>query len=552
MTDKKVTDALLQTGVVSAPDKLTGTAAENKAVFDRLIRGVVAQCVNPVIDELAGEGGAAAVGAKGGTVQEQLDAAEKHRDDMENAHGLRQQLDTALTEAKTYADGTLSAAKKYAEEVADQKIVDSGAVLADGEGNARNAVAFGGKSYDELFDSSGAARKAVSLVAGKPVIPYAHAKAGNVHNLTGPTEAARIYFTATDAYQDGDTWTLNGAPVTVTYHDGQALLPTAVIAGDVVEAVIEGDALRLMLQKPTPQKGIEDNGLFEANQRNQNEYTSTGPFVYGVDRWMHENGTLTVTSDGIQVKGTTDSNGYKDLRQFFLQAETPLLPGGIYTATALIRLNSTAPGYTPIFGFGLADNGAILDSSCPQITGMGQYRLYINTITVPEDFLESRWSVAVTMGANQADSWAELDIAAIKIEQGPRFTGWYKPKPGETLAECQRYYEKISNAPDAAQNPNNFPPMVILPVTGTAAYIMQSWKVEKRVVPRIKVNGKSQGEIVSFRNASNSHMASGTLVFWNENNKGKLMRLAIAGGSISPFQLDGFYEAEIEADANIY
>lgn len=64
LTDKKVSDALLQTGVVSAPDKLTGTAAENKAVFDRLIRNIVAQCLNPVLDELAGRDGAAAVGGR--------------------------------------------------------------------------------------------------------------------------------------------------------------------------------------------------------------------------------------------------------------------------------------------------------------------------------------------------------------------------------------------------------------------------------------------------------------------------------------------------------
>ena len=42
-------------GVVSAPDKLTGTAAQNKAVFDKLIREAVAVKLNDLIDELVTE-----------------------------------------------------------------------------------------------------------------------------------------------------------------------------------------------------------------------------------------------------------------------------------------------------------------------------------------------------------------------------------------------------------------------------------------------------------------------------------------------------------------
>ena len=49
-------------GVVNAPDKLTGTAQQNKMIFDRLIREAVTGLFNGLIDELSGEGGAAAVG----------------------------------------------------------------------------------------------------------------------------------------------------------------------------------------------------------------------------------------------------------------------------------------------------------------------------------------------------------------------------------------------------------------------------------------------------------------------------------------------------------
>ena len=69
LTDKRVTEAQMnENGVCAAPDRLTGTAAENKAVFDRLIREIVASCLNPVIDELASTAGAAAVGAAVGSM----------------------------------------------------------------------------------------------------------------------------------------------------------------------------------------------------------------------------------------------------------------------------------------------------------------------------------------------------------------------------------------------------------------------------------------------------------------------------------------------------
>ena len=69
LTDKRVTEAQMnENGVCAAPDRLTGTAAENKAVFDRLIREIVAGCLNPVIDELSSTAGAAAVGAAVGSM----------------------------------------------------------------------------------------------------------------------------------------------------------------------------------------------------------------------------------------------------------------------------------------------------------------------------------------------------------------------------------------------------------------------------------------------------------------------------------------------------
>ena len=79
LSSYKITDtAIAQKGVIAAPDKLTGTAAQNKAVFDRLIRESVKELFNSLIDALSGTGGAGEIGTRaisgvtGGDVQTAL------------------------------------------------------------------------------------------------------------------------------------------------------------------------------------------------------------------------------------------------------------------------------------------------------------------------------------------------------------------------------------------------------------------------------------------------------------------------------------------------
>lgn len=52
--DYKITDAQFsEKGVIAAPDTLTGTAAENKGVFDRFVREIVAPQFNAIVDLFA-------------------------------------------------------------------------------------------------------------------------------------------------------------------------------------------------------------------------------------------------------------------------------------------------------------------------------------------------------------------------------------------------------------------------------------------------------------------------------------------------------------------
>ena len=49
--------------VASAPDRLTGEPQENKQVFDRLVKEVVAQRFNALLEALMAETGAGEIGA---------------------------------------------------------------------------------------------------------------------------------------------------------------------------------------------------------------------------------------------------------------------------------------------------------------------------------------------------------------------------------------------------------------------------------------------------------------------------------------------------------
>ena len=61
--EQKITEAAIaESGVQSRPDKLTGTAAQNKKVFDNLVTAVVREKFNALLDELTGTSAAAQLG----------------------------------------------------------------------------------------------------------------------------------------------------------------------------------------------------------------------------------------------------------------------------------------------------------------------------------------------------------------------------------------------------------------------------------------------------------------------------------------------------------
>ena len=136
MALEKITEAQLNAnGVIAAPDVLNGTAAENKAIFDRLVRSIVAPAYNACVDAVSAlealdtglkaseEQRTAAeterVGAETARVQNELqrvaaelaraaaeterEIAEKARQDAET--GYVAQANNAATRSQSWAEG---------------------------------------------------------------------------------------------------------------------------------------------------------------------------------------------------------------------------------------------------------------------------------------------------------------------------------------------------------------------------------------------------------------------------------------------------------------
>ena len=122
LNDCKLTDAqIAAVGVQSQPNKLTGTAQQNKAVFDALVKDLVKVKFNSLIDALTGAGAAAQIGVDtitgltAATVQEALQAIVEAMADITQG---------------SVADGSITDDKLADSAVTADKI-DDGAVTAD-------------------------------------------------------------------------------------------------------------------------------------------------------------------------------------------------------------------------------------------------------------------------------------------------------------------------------------------------------------------------------------------------------------------------------------
>ncbi len=281
MALKKITDAEMDAaGVVAAPDVLSGTPAQNKAVFDRMVRQLVAPAYNAAVDainEIDGvEKGIETAEAQRVVAENARAAAETAR---ENAEAARQEAETERENAET--------ARQSAETAREDK--ETGYV-ADAEAWARgtrNGVAVG--ASDPAYENNAAYyRDQARSVVGGEYVSFGQPQ------------------TLTDAQKAQARANIN-APAPYTAGEGIA------ISGSVISA------------KARPwNRNLLDNWYFGApvNQRDVSGTISSAG--YFLDRWKLVSGSVTINTDGITLNGT-------------MQQVLETAPVGTVTASALTQ-----------------------------------------------------------------------------------------------------------------------------------------------------------------------------------------------------------------------
>lgn len=279
MALKKITDAEMDAaGVVAAPDVLSGTPSQNKAVFDRMVRQLVAPAYNAAVDAIN----------EIDDVEKGIETAETQRVEAENARAAaeteRQNAEAARQTAETERQNA-ETARQTAETAREDK--ETGYV-ADAEAWARgtrNGVAVG--ASDPAYENNAAYYRdqARSVVGGEYV------SFGQAQPLTAAQkEQARANI---------------GAPAPYTAGDGIA------ISGSVIAAKVQPCNRNLL-----------DNWYF-GNPVNQRDVSGTiSSAGYFLDRWKLVSGSVTIGTDGITLNGT-------------MQQVLETAPPGTVTASAL-------------------------------------------------------------------------------------------------------------------------------------------------------------------------------------------------------------------------
>lgn len=346
-------------------------------------------------------------------------------------------------------------------------------------------------------------------VAGQPIAEYAHTKSGTVHKLEGPAKAKNIVFKATGDYSDGDTWTLNNTPVTVTYNGGEELLPTAVLIGDMVQAVVMGNQVRLMLQKPIPQPNILYNWYFvdPVNQKGQKEYTGG----YNIDRWSFPQ-KVELTSEGISLVRTLVANNPP-----FSQKIPNLSNYTGKTLTFSVLAKTDKPD-----SFRCSIGGDTTYFAIKYIKASEDYMLCTVTAKVEDSgtcLLATIQDMSAALNHNPTIGDA-CHLVAAKLEPGNRFTGWPAWDYGTELVKCQKYF-RVAKRWDFWKGIDVQPNYIDFPFPG-----LYGMRTKPAIINPEGFNLSKQGftfELVSFglsprlRAAKTNHGLTGALLEANSN-----------------------------------
>ncbi len=217
-----------------------------------------------------------------------------------------------------------------------------------------------------------------------------------------------------------------------------------------------------------------DNPDFRINQRGQSSYTASAQ--YTVDRWLHN------TVEGFRVYPQADGG---------INLNAMLVPDDTAKATFIQYIENYKKllGKTITISCKLKDDSKIYTKEVVIPTSAGSTKAlnihyYQNNLDV---FLYHNGSnrLAFNIRINEADLYKTIIFEWVKLELGSCFTPFVPPNPAEELIKCQRYYERSDT-------------ICGLIFTGDKAFAGSQFKVEKRLIPTVKVTANLVGETANF------------------------------------------------------
>lgn len=407
--DCKISESEIQTtGVQSQPDTLTGSAADNKMVFDALPTLVI-QKLNSLIDQMQQQAAAGQVGVTpfdGMTAQTLQDALEQIQADIGGNYGG---ADGAGKVGYTPSEG-----------------VDASNVQAAIEAVQANLTAYIAK----IKAATGAAEVGNAPIAGMTATNVQQALEElrkNIDNIvSGIIPGGSI---TSDMLQDG--------AVTEAKLSSDVAAKLAVLGG----ATTPQAALAALGAGVRP--NLLDNAIFigggsqqgggqlPVNQRGQMSYnTASG---YTIDRWMHgtEPGEIELTADGVKFNGTEGMNlALAQLLDFSVSQDTVVTLSALYRGQIILDYWGATLSPSPVVesGWGLH----AVTYTIPAGTNLAN-RLYSPTIKTNGTQISYFAAVKLELGSTQTLAYQDEDGAWQLLPQP-------ESDYATQLLKCQRYY----------------------------------------------------------------------------------------------------------------
>ena len=413
MALEKITEAQMDAkGVISAPNILNGSAAANKAIFDRMVRELVAPAYNKCVDAVnaleSTEQGVAAAEAERKKAETAREEAEAARENKETGYVARAEAAAVSAEEDAEAAAKSAAAAKTSE-------------INAKESENRAAQAVLGQIPDgslEPVKFSGSSR---SMMVRENLLDNSHFYAGALVDQRGGYVV----------------------PPGVNYYESTE---GGTAAGTTDSYV-----------KVTPTPNVANSGMLTiggttyycAWSKAVRGYTGAG---YGIDRWYRygNGGATLITDDGIQIinDGTTTTGVIQKKPAAELEARRT------YTLSALVKVvedESVQTANNIALSYGNSNDGNSGSFWVPRLANGSDFELISYTFTLPES-TDGLYNFRIR---SQAVAKISYIVKGMKLELGTEQTLAHQengkwvlneiPNYAETLAKCQRYQFKLDS-----------------------------------------------------------------------------------------------------------